>query len=182
MSQISETLKQQFSRSIGLPWQDMLPSSRLDELLEEEGISYRNRVYTPIVTLWAMVYQVLSADKSLRNTVKCITTWLTAAELEPPSSDTGAYSKARGRLPEELLQRLVPETAEARECLKFCVSAFYLRDKAFWKQDSKMRERCLPVFNRLPPFLRDVVHRQVHLSEDSLFAREDSFGFDDLAQ
>ena len=69
MSQISETLKQQFSRSIGLPWQDMLPSSRLDELLEEEGISYRNRVYTPIVTLWAMVYQVLSADKSLRNTV-----------------------------------------------------------------------------------------------------------------
>jgi len=113
MSQISETLKQQFSRSIGLPWQDMLPSSRLDELLEEEGISYRNRVYTPIVTLWAMVYQVLSADKSLRNTVKCITTWLTAAELEPPSSDTGAYSKARGRLPEELLQRLVPETAEA---------------------------------------------------------------------
>ena len=71
---------------------------------------------------------------------------------------------------------------KTRECLKFCVSAFYLRDKAFWKQDSKMRERCLPVFNRLPPFLRDVVHRQVHLSEDSLFAREDSFGFDDLAQ
>jgi len=113
MSQISEILKQQFSRSIGLPWQDMLPASRLDELLAEEGISYRNRVYTPIVTLWAMVYQVLSADKSLRNTVKCITTWLTAADVEPPSSDTGAYSKARGRLPEELLQRLVPETAEA---------------------------------------------------------------------
>ena len=87
-----------------MPWQDMLPLLLLGHL-EEEGISYRNRVYTPIVTLWAMVYQVLSADKSLRNTVKCITTWLTAAELKPPSSYTGAYSKARGRLPEELLQR-----------------------------------------------------------------------------
>ena len=31
------------------------------------------------------------------------------------ASDTGAYSKARGRLSEELLQRLVPETAESLE-------------------------------------------------------------------
>ena len=84
-------------------------------LLEEEKISYRNRVDTPSVTLWAMLNQVLSADKSLRNTVKCITTWLTAVGVKPPSSDTGAYSKARGRLPEELLQRLVPETAEGLE-------------------------------------------------------------------
>ena len=99
-------LKQQFLKSLGLPWTDILSESRLDALLEEEKISYRNRVYTPSVTLWAMLYQVLSADKSLRNTVKCITTWLTAVGVKPPSSDTGAYSKARGRLPEELLQRL----------------------------------------------------------------------------
>ena len=45
-----------------------MPESRLDELLEEEEISYRTRVYTPSVTLWAMLYQVLSPDKSLSNT------------------------------------------------------------------------------------------------------------------
>ncbi len=111
MSQSAEILKHQFSKSLGLPWMDILPSSRLDEILEEEEISYRSRVYSPIVTLWAMLYQALSADKSLSNTVKCITTWLTAAGVQPPSSDTGAYSKARGRLPESLLQRLIPETA-----------------------------------------------------------------------
>lgn len=111
MSQTAAILKKQFSQSIGLPWQEILPNSKLDELLEEEGITYRSRVYTPMVTLWAMLHQVLSADKSLRNTVRCMTSWLTAADVEAPSSDTGAYSKARSRLPEGLLQRLVPESA-----------------------------------------------------------------------
>ena len=115
MPKPAEILKQQFQLSLGLPWGDILPESRLDELLEEEEISYRTRVYTPIVTLWAMLYQVLSPDKSLSNTLKCITTWLTAAGAKPPSSDTGAYSKARGRLPEKLLQRLIPETANQLE-------------------------------------------------------------------
>ncbi|NJN00058.1 MAG: IS4 family transposase [Phormidesmis sp. RL_2_1] len=98
-----------------MPWQEILPESRLNQMIEEEGIEYRSRVYTPVVTLWAMIYQVLSADKSLRHTVKGITTWLVAAGKAPPSSDTGAYSKARGRLSEALLQRLVPETADALE-------------------------------------------------------------------
>jgi len=115
MSQSAEILKAQFFKSLGLPWQDILPSSRLKEILEEEGIEYRSRLYTPVVTLWAMIHQVLSPDKSLRNTLKCMSTWLRAAGEVAPSADTGAYSKARGRLPEALLQRLVPETADALE-------------------------------------------------------------------
>ena len=113
MSQSAEILKEQFFKSLGFPWQDILPESRLSEILEEEGIAYRNRLYTPVVTLWAMIHQVLSPDKSLRNTLKCMSTWLRAAGEAAPSADTGAYSKARGRLSETLLQRLVPETAEA---------------------------------------------------------------------
>jgi hypothetical protein len=105
-------LKQQFSASLGLPWGDILPAGRLDAIVDDEAISFRHRVYTPVVTLWAMLYQALSPDKSLRNTVKCITTWLSAAGMTPPSGDTGAYSKARRRLPESLLQRLIPETAD----------------------------------------------------------------------
>lgn len=68
MPKPAEILKQQFLKSLGLPWSDIVPESRLEELLEEEEISYRTRVYTPIVTLWAMLYQVLSPDKSLSNT------------------------------------------------------------------------------------------------------------------
>jgi hypothetical protein len=115
MPKPAEILKQQFSNSLGLPWQAILPAARLDEILAEEGIRYRSRVYSPIVTVWAMIYQVLSADKSLRHTVSCITTWLTAAGESAPAGDTGAYSKARGRLSAALLARLVPETAEQLE-------------------------------------------------------------------
>ncbi len=77
-------------QSLAVPWKDILPDSRLDEILEEENITYRSRVYTPIVTLWAMVSQVLDPDKSLRNAVKRMNTWLTAAGAECPSADTGA--------------------------------------------------------------------------------------------
>ncbi len=108
-------LKQQFARSLGLPWQEILPDESLDAMLTDLGVSYRNRVYSPVVTLWAMIYQVLSADKSLRNTVKCMTTWLTAAGELPPASGTSAYSRARRRLPEPLLQQLVPESATQLE-------------------------------------------------------------------
>ncbi len=115
MPKPAEILKQQFQLSLGLPWSDILPESRLDELLEEENIAYRSRVYTPVVTLWAMVSQVLDSDKSLRNAVKRMNTWLTATGAKCLSGDTGAYSKARKRLPEGLLQRLVPESAEELE-------------------------------------------------------------------
>ena len=68
------------------------------------------------------------------------------------------------------------------ECLIFCVSAFFLGGKAFWKQDSKVRERCLPILDGLSPFLRDVVHRQIHLSEHSLFAGKDRLSLNHLTQ
>jgi hypothetical protein len=111
----AEILKQQFMQSLGLPWQEFLPESRLEEILKEEKVSVRNCIYTPVVTLWAMIWQVLEADKSLSNAVKSIISWLTAVGADSPSNDTGAYSKARQRLPERVLQRLIPEVAESLE-------------------------------------------------------------------
>lgn len=115
MANRAEILKQQFLQSFGLPWQNILSESRLAEILDEENICYRNSVYTPVNTLWAMIAQVLDPDKSLSNAVKQMITWLSVAGAICPSADTGAYSKARQRLPESLLQRLVPETAESLE-------------------------------------------------------------------
>lgn len=111
----AEILKQQFNQSIGLPWQNLLPESRIEEILVEENIQYRNCVYTPIVTLWALMSQVLDPDKSLSNAVKRIIAWMGAAGGECPSPDTGAYSKARQRFSESVLQRLIPDTAESLE-------------------------------------------------------------------
>ena len=111
----SDILKQQFNQSLGFPWQKMLPESRLKEILAAEEIQYRNCIYSPIVTLWAMMAQVLDPDKSLSNAVKRIIAWVAAAGGDVPSPDTGAYSKARTRFSERVLRRLVPETAESLE-------------------------------------------------------------------
>ncbi len=55
----SEILKRRLFDSVARPWQDLLPEAKIEALLSEKGIRYRNRLYTPIVTLWAVVYQVL---------------------------------------------------------------------------------------------------------------------------
>jgi hypothetical protein len=91
-------LKQQFEQSLGSPWQQLLPPSRLEAILAEAPMTYRNCLYTPIVTLWAMISQVLSPDKSLSQAVKQMITWLSLAGAVCPSGDTGAHSKARQRL------------------------------------------------------------------------------------
>lgn len=110
-----EILKQHFNQSIGLPWQEILPESRIEEILVDENIQYRNCVYTPIVTQWALISQVLDPDKSLSNAVKQITAWVGAAGGKSLSPDTGAYSKARQRFSESVLERLIPDTAESLE-------------------------------------------------------------------
>jgi hypothetical protein len=108
-------LKQQFLQSVASPWEKLLPEELVHSLLANEKITYYQSIYTPIVTLWAMISQVLDPDKSLSQAVKRMSTWLSAAGVKPPSSDTGAYSKARKRLPEKLVQQLVPIVAEALE-------------------------------------------------------------------
>ena len=102
-------------RALPCHGQNFCSLERVEEILAEEAVSYYNSVYSPIVTLWAMVSQALAPDKSLSNAVNRMIIWLGAAGVKPPASDTGAYSKARQRLPEIVLQRLVPEVAEALE-------------------------------------------------------------------
>lgn len=68
MSNRSEILKHRLFDSLGRPWQDILPEAKIDVILKAEDIQYRKRLYTPFVTIWAMIHQALSADKSLSYT------------------------------------------------------------------------------------------------------------------
>jgi Transposase DDE domain/Insertion element 4 transposase N-terminal len=115
MTNRAQILKQQLSQSLGSPWASLLPESRMSELLAETGVQYRDRLYSPWVVVWMMLVQVLEPDKSLRNAVSKAIAWLSASGSAPPSMDTGGYSKARQRLPEELLQQLIGETGSGLE-------------------------------------------------------------------
>jgi len=106
-------LKQKFQDSLALPFEQVLSEAVIQKVLEEQGVSYRQTLYTPIVTVWAWVSQVLDSDKSLSNAVSRVIAWLAAAGEEVPSADTGGYSKARKRLPLSVLKPLFKRTAEA---------------------------------------------------------------------
>jgi Transposase DDE domain len=70
------------------------------------------RIFTPLVTVATFLSQVLSDDHSCRAAVARLLAWRAARGLPPCSPDTGAYCKARRRLPESLLPRLVRRTAD----------------------------------------------------------------------
>lgn len=109
----AEILKQKFQNSLALPFEQVLPEAVIQKVLEEQGIRYRQTLYTPIVVVWAWISQALDADKSLSNAVNRVLAWLAAAKQTVPSADTGAYSKARKRLPLVVLQLLLKHTAQA---------------------------------------------------------------------
>lgn len=115
MSQRVEILKRKFVRRAGLPFQEVLSEASIQSVLAAEEVNYRNRLYTPIITIWMFLSQVLEPDKSLSNAVKRVQTWLVSAGAEPPSNDTGGYAKARQRLPERVLERLFYQTGEGLE-------------------------------------------------------------------
>jgi IS4 transposase len=106
-------LRTQFAQKDGLPFADVLPVERLETALHEAGASWRDCVFTPVLTLWAFLSQVISADGSCRSAVARVLSWLVSKDETPCSSETGPYCKARQRLPEKLLVRLTRETGQA---------------------------------------------------------------------
>lgn len=115
MANRAEILKHKFKNSMGLPFEDLIGKDFVEKILEEQGILYRNTLYNPVVTIWAWLSQVLDTDKSLRNTVGRVVHWLGDSNLELPSTDTGAYAKARQRLPLEVLEQILAQTSQQLE-------------------------------------------------------------------
>ena len=67
-----QVLVDKYSSSIGLPFQKLLPESFIADALDEEKIKYRHRIFSPIVTIWAFLSQVLDSDKTCHNAVSRI--------------------------------------------------------------------------------------------------------------
>ena len=110
-----QTIKQNFMHTLGLPFHKMLPAARMDAALQAEEVTYRHRVFSPAVTVWAFLSQVLDKDKTCKNAVSRIFSFLASQGEALPSPDPSAYSQARQRLPEGLVQRLCLQSADRLE-------------------------------------------------------------------
>jgi hypothetical protein len=93
----------------------LLSPARVQRAVEEEHVHFRNGLFTPLVTLWTFLNQVLSPDGSCREAVANLLAFLAVQTHFPAATpnrfdpDTGPYCKARARLPEGLVSRLAKE-------------------------------------------------------------------------
>jgi hypothetical protein len=93
-------VRRQFLQEGRLPFTEILTTQCFSQALETIGISWNDRIFTPLVTLWVFLGQVLSADHSCRAAVARLIAHRVSQGLKPCSSETGAYCQARKRLPE----------------------------------------------------------------------------------
>jgi hypothetical protein len=96
-----------------MPFCDILQPSRVQQAMDALGRRFRQcPIFTPLLTFYAFLAQVLSADPSCREATAKLLAWQGACggrNADDASLDTGPYCKARRRLPEELPARLARE-------------------------------------------------------------------------
>jgi hypothetical protein len=103
-------LCRQFAQAAGLPFADVLSAGDLQRVLDDCGVRFRDRIFTPLITLTTFLAQVLDPDHSMRQAVARLIAHRAVTGLPPCSADTRAYSKARQRLPERVWADLTRRT------------------------------------------------------------------------
>src|SRR5215470_13145493 len=106
-----QEVRARFARDQGLPFADSLSERSILDALQEHGVQYRDRLFSPVTTIWGFLSQVLSADHSCRDTVARVLAHRAASGLEVCSPNTASYCNARARLPTGVLRTLARRTA-----------------------------------------------------------------------
>jgi hypothetical protein len=115
-------LRRQYLQDGALPFSDILTDDLIGQALAAvEGV-WKDRIYTPLITLWVFLSQVLSPDHSCRRAVARLIAHRLSQGQPPCSLETGAYCQARMRLPEKFFSavtRLVGRALDAKASSKW---------------------------------------------------------------
>jgi hypothetical protein len=107
-------LRRQFLQDSDLPFTNVLTEEVIAQALEAIT-GWLDRIFSPLVTLWVFLGQVLSADHSCRKAVARLIAHRLARGQSPCSAETGAYCQARKRLPESFFADVACQTGRALE-------------------------------------------------------------------
>lgn len=108
-------LRRQFLQDGDLPFCNILSEQIVSKVLTAIETSWLDRIYSPLVTLWMFLGQVLSQDHSCRAAVARLIAHRVSRSQRPCSAETGAYCQARKRLPEEFFSEVARQTGCALE-------------------------------------------------------------------
>ena len=107
-----DAVRARFARNEGLPFADILTEASIQEVLNDHGVKFRDRVFSPVTTIWGFLSQVLSEDHSCRDTVSRIIAHRAASGETVCSPNTASYCNARSRIPTSVLSTLATRTAK----------------------------------------------------------------------
>ena len=108
-------LRRQFLQDGDLPFTDVLSEGIVSQALTAIEVVWLDRIYSPLITLWVFLSQVLSADSSCRAAVSRLIAHRLSCGQSPCSAETGAYCQARKRLPEEFFAETARRTGRTLE-------------------------------------------------------------------
>ena len=106
-------LQRQFLQDGDLPFTDVLSEDIVSKALTAAGVVWKQRIYTPAVTLWVFLSQVISQDHSCRAAVARLIAHRLSRGQSSCSAETSAYCQAKNRLPEEFFSNVVRQTGKA---------------------------------------------------------------------
>ena len=109
----AQALRDRFAQRDGLPFADVLPEGCIGQAIRDNGGGWRDEVFSPVLTLWAFLTQVICPVGCCRLAVARVMAWLVARGHPPCGPGTGGYCKARVRLPEGVLTQLARRTGRA---------------------------------------------------------------------
>lgn len=96
-----------------LPFLDLLTRSSVEAACHRCHHLWRDRIYTPWITLNLFLSQMLSADHSCDEAVEKFQKYRHDHGLASVSPDTGSYCEARQRLPEAMIWDLARRTGQS---------------------------------------------------------------------
>jgi hypothetical protein len=91
---------------------DLLTAEQIQQACDEESVRFAqgdHHIWTPALTIWAFLSQCLSDSKSCVGAVARALVLRVSLGLPPCSEATGAFCKARAKLPVALLRRLATQ-------------------------------------------------------------------------
>jgi hypothetical protein len=99
--------------SCGLPFRDLLSAERIQLALDDAEVEFRERIFTPMVTLWAFLSQAIAGeDTSCQDAVSRVLVDRVARGKKPCSTDNHSYCQARRRLPETVIANLTRDMGQ----------------------------------------------------------------------
>jgi hypothetical protein len=104
------SVRGRLGRRDGLPFLDLLSRSSVEAACRLCGHQWRDRIYSPWITLSLFLSQMISDDHSCDEAVERLQKFRHDQGLSSVSPDTGSYCEARQRLPEELIWNLARRT------------------------------------------------------------------------